>query len=254
MVGHDIGCHRAPTAWSFGLALKSTDIIDASENAACSGATIEKNLLYKWKENEQPQVARLKELNDAKPVDLVTFTVGGNDVGFKSIVKRCFVGNGLYNCAGAEKGVQKELDKLDLAGAIKKLHVAASGATIAYVSYPQVVPDNDAAVTKCAWLSPGERASLRSVVGKINLAEYSAVQKAKSEGIKAVFVDISDALKGHEICTDGSHVVPIYGNPFNSEQAHPDAIDRSATGGTSGQQDLGDAVYTQLVSLGVITG
>jgi hypothetical protein len=254
-VGHDIGCHRAPTAWSFGLALKSADIIDSIENAACTGATIDRNLLYKRKDNEQPQVERLQQLNAAKAVDLVTFTIGGNDVGFADIGQACFVGNGpAYNCRGAQKGVQKKLDKLDLAAPIRKLHEAAPGAVIAYVSYPQVVPDNDAAVTKCRWLDGPERASLRSVVGEINLAEYNAVLKAKSEGINAVFVDISDALSGHEICTDNSHVVPIRITGNHSEQAHPDAIDRSASGGTSGQQDLQNAVYARLISLGVITG
>jgi hypothetical protein len=254
-VGYDVACHRAPTAWSFGLAVKSPEIIDSVENAACTGATISKNLLYQSKDNEQPQVARLKQLNTAKPVDLVTFTIGGNDVGFPDIGRACFVGNGpLYSCRGAEKGVQTKLDKLDLAEPIRKLHQAAPGALIAYVSYPQVVPNNDAAVTKCRWLDGPERASLRSVVGKINLAEYNAVQKAKGEGINAVFVDISDALAGHEICTNDSHVVPIVGNPFNSEQAHPDAIDRSSSGGTSGQQDLANAVYARLIALGVITG
>ena len=247
-VGHDIGCHRAPTAWSFALARESDEINDTVENAACSGATIKKNLLEQWKDNEQPQVDRLRDLNKANPVDLVTFTISGNDVGFKGIARTCF----LANCAGIDKEVQKQLATLDLVDPIRKLSVAASHATIAYVSYPQVVPDSDAETVNCGWLTPAERVALRSVVGDINLAEYNAVAEAKREGIDAVFVDITDALKGHELCSSDSHVVRIYGNPVNSEQGHPDSVDRSASGGTSGQEDLANAVYSKLIELGVI--
>lgn len=254
-VGHDVGCHRAPTAWSFTLAASAADIEDDVENAACSGATISKNLLDKWKENEQPQVERLRTLNAAKRVDLVTFTIGGNDVGFSDMARACFIGNGpAYTCRGAERGVADKLAKLDLVEPIRRLHAAAPNAVIAYVSYPQVVPDNDAAVTRCRWLDGVERRSVRSVVGELNLAEYNAVQQARREGIDATFVDISDALRGHELCTTDSHVVKIYGNKFNSEQAHPDSVDRSASGGTSGQQDLAKAVYGRLLALGVING
>lgn len=250
-VGHDIGCHRAPTAWSFTLARKSNELSDDAENAACSGATISSNLLYHSKNNEQPQVNRLRQLNTANPVDLVTFTISGDDLGFSGIGRKCLIAP--FGCAGIDKSIQNQLKTLDLVEPIRKLHAAAPNATIAYVSYPQVVPDSDAETVNCGWLTPAERRSIRSVVGNINLAEYNAVSQAKREGIDVDFVDISDALKGHELCSRDSHMIRIYSNPFNSEQAHPDSVDRSATGGTSGQEDLANAVYTKLIQLGVIS-
>jgi lysophospholipase L1-like esterase len=247
-INHDVGCHRAPSAWSFKIASRSLEIADSSENIACSGATISKNLLDKPKENEQPQTDKLKSLDKTQTVDLVTFTISGNDLGFSDIITDCFLRlGGTPTCAGVQNRVAKKLKKLDLVTPIMKIHQAAPQATIAYVSYPQLVPDTQAETTNCSWLGADERFSLRSLVGKINLAEYNAVQKAKAQipGLNVVFVDISDALKGHEICTANSHVVKIYGNKFNSEQGHPNAL---------GQQNLADAVFDGLIKQGVISG
>lgn len=259
--GHDIDCHRAPTAWSWTLAADSRQLDESAvANHACSGATIEENLLDRYRFNEQPQADKLEQLNAEEQVDLVTFTIGGNDVGFEQIVKKCYLGAGWTgpfgnihtirgsvgeSCSGAEKIVDQKLAQVDFERAITRLHAQAPEATLAFVSYPQVVPDDydNVVGTGCDWLSEPELRSLRSVVGKINLAQYQAVEAAKAKGIPVVFVDITDALLGHEICTADSHVVNVYGNPYNSEQAHPSV---------EGQADIGHAVFNRLVNLGVL--
>ena len=59
------------------------------------------------------------------------------------------------------------------------------------------------------------------------------------------FIDISDALSGHEICTPEPHVNAIYLNAFNSEQTHPNKV---------GQDDMAAAVFDGLVRAGLIRG
>lgn len=239
-VGHDIACHRAPTAWSFPLAKLSSDIDDNVENTACTGATISRNLLKVPKDNEQPQVKRLAELDAQKQVDLVTFTISGNDIDFGGIVRDCYL---QWGCKNEATKVSNRLNRLDLVEPIRQLAKSAPHATIAYVSYPQAVPASQNDVSGCGWLKGSVREDLRSVVGNINLAEYNAVQQAKREGIRAEFIDISNALAGHELCTSNSHMVRIYGNPRNSEQAHPN---------TDGQNDIAASVFNGMKKLGIV--
>jgi len=276
----DIPCHRAPTAWSFTVAKMSGDINDDVQNAACTGATVYANLLDNWLHGEQPQSKRLADLNKKKPVDLVTFTIGGNDIDFPGIVAACwrpripFVLDTMHRsyvvytpgCENAYKTVAKKLSQVgkDFDTAIAALHTAAKGATLAFVSYPQVVPDNYADVTGCSWFAKDEDASMRKVVGEVNMAQFEAVQRAKARDpkIKIEFIDITDALKGHEICTASSHVVPVRpisgGNPWDSNQAHPDSVDRDGNPNNgvqgSGQDDLAKAVFAGLKAKGLISG
>lgn len=256
-VSHDIGCHRAPTAWSFVIAKLSTDIRDDVENTACTGATIPENLLRKRKDNEQPQVDRLKELNRQEKVDLVTLTIGGNDIGFPTLLTECY----LFRC-GSQLSLSRDLirrgksfpsSRMSVESALVKIHEAAPDAKIAVVSYPQLVPESQDRLVGCGWLDRGERQAARNLVGDINLALWREVEKAKARGIDAVFLDISDALTGREACSQNSHVVKIYGNPWNTEQFHPDSVDR-APYGTSGQEDLAYAVFSNLIGEGIVSG
>ena len=77
-------------------------VLDPSRHLACSGATIN-DVLKAGQEKLGPddvaQVKRLADLNKAKRVDVVTVTIGGNDLDFAGILTQCFVKNGPVGCA-----------------------------------------------------------------------------------------------------------------------------------------------------------
>lgn len=235
--GRDIKCHRAPTAWSFVLAKASARIDDNVENAACSGAKTQA-VTSEWYKGEQPQVNRLRELANAQDVDLVTITIGGNDIGFGRIARNCF----LVDCQNELKDNKKQpkLDKLKarLATSVyPALKQAAPGARIVAVGYPRLLPAAQSNTTGCGWLEPNERVLLNKLVDDLNWTIRQAAFIADVD-----YVDVTNALSGHELCSADSHVVKIYGNAANSEQAHPDA---------NGQRDYAAAVRSGLKVLGI---
>ena len=76
-------CHRSEYAWPFVLA-RQMDWPDPML-FACSGATSTDMLGGDPKRHQPNQVAELAGLNP----DIVTLTIGGNDLGFKSVLVKC---------------------------------------------------------------------------------------------------------------------------------------------------------------------
>lgn len=218
--GRDIKCHRAPTAWSFVLANSSSTIDDNVENAACSGAKTQ-HVRYEWFQGEQPQVERLRELNAVETVDLVTITIGGNDVGFGQLVRNCL----FVDCTKELLNKDKKIEKMaaDVIATLEDLAVAAPDAEIVLVGYPRLLPSQQSETQDCWWLEPRERIGVNTFSLNLNLALRHAAEHVAfwSAGGRISFVDVWDAFDGRELCSADSAVVRVYGNPRNSEQAHP---------------------------------
>ena len=87
--GGTTGCHRSTTAWANTIA--SAEGLSSGQwyFAACSGAAVSdfytENTSYSPNETEQPQMSWLSPT----ATRLVTFTIGGNDVGFQPILSDC---------------------------------------------------------------------------------------------------------------------------------------------------------------------
>jgi hypothetical protein len=72
----------------------------------------------------------------------------------------------------------------------------------------------------CGWLTPAEQVATSDVVGSLN----GAIQTATlSTGTRVGFADVTNALRGHELCTPDSWVNPVQSltQIFGTEQAHP---------------------------------
>lgn len=122
---------------------------------------------------------------------------------------------------------------------IPALKKAAPKAKIVLVGYPRVMPKAGVALKNCGAFSDSERRAINKYIGNINKAWWTAAFIAGAD-----FIDVTDALDGHELCTDDSHMVSIYGNPSNSQQGHPNA---------SGQDDISRFVLAGLKNLGYIS-
>lgn len=246
--GIDIKCHRAPTAWSFKLAQTSPQINDDVQNAACSGA-VTSNMLNTWFKGEQPQVEYLRQRNAIKPVDLVTFTVGGNDAGFSGLVGDCYY----TDCAvdaqtGKWRSKAREAARRTAQQIVPALRAAAPKATLVLVGYPRLLPIQARDTVNCPWLTDTERTALNALVRDLNKIFDDAILTERFENasyVPPLHIVPANALDGHELCSRRPHVVRVNGNPRELEQAHPDA---------NGQGDYAATVLAGLKSFGIVSG
>ncbi len=255
--GIDIACHRAPTAWSFPLSVMSRDIPDWTKdkpspdltNGACSGAKID-HVTRKSFKGEQPQVNLLEALDKAKQVDLVTITIGGNDLGFSTVILDCYTkpiacdqGRVTDDGSNPKDGIGQEARRIR-DQVIPKLREVAPKAEIVLVGYPRVMPKAGMRLLRCGNFTASEQAAVNRYVANINKKWKWAAEQAG-----ATFVDVEEALDGHELCTEDSHMNKIYGlgvpNPRNSEQGHPTP---------DGQKDIAAAVLQGMLSAGILKG
>jgi len=204
-------CDRSSEAWPVLLG-KQDPAISPVADIACSGA--ESTALTGAFKGQPAQVTQLQNMKQEP--DLVTLTMGGNDVGFASVLRDCY----LHNCVKdhrlehAQADINKESGTLVADyHAIKK---AAPDATVVVVGYPRIFPPTEAAQTQChAWLADNERAGLNHLTDSLDQVIASAAQKA---GVK--HVSNLTTLQGHELCTDHPWVYPI-GLSGGDNRGHP---------------------------------
>jgi lysophospholipase L1-like esterase len=172
--------------------------------AACSGATTN-DLLTK-------QLGSL----DAE-TDLVTVTIGGNDIGWARAVKACLTP--LTNCIDeiedSEAIVRDELPGL-LDGAYGAIEDRAPNADVYVLGYPRLFNGERA----CGALKqPNVVEQTRMNEAADGLAE---VVRDKAEEHGFTFVDVRDAFAGHAICDD---VAYLNGLAYPTvESYHPNAM------------------------------
>ncbi|MFI1970529.1 SGNH/GDSL hydrolase family protein [Streptomyces cinnamoneus] len=186
------------------------------------------------------------QLDAVKPdTDLVTLTIGGNDIGtsdlgFVEVVAAC-TALALTNpfgspCQDAYK--DKLVRRLDaaapaIADALRTIHAKAPGARVLVVGYPAVVPDDPKTCVGKVPVTVGDTAYLRSVLGRLNdmLAATAAAHHA-------TYVDTFTATKGHDPCSanpwvegfiPGKVTLPLHPNA-TGERVRADAVLRALRG------------------------
>ncbi len=204
------GCNRSTQAWPL---LAAAALGRAGTNLACSGAQT-KDVVNPYK-GQPAQVDALKALRPRPGV--VTITIGGNDAGFSTVIGACV----LTNCvktgavAAAKVTVLTVLPDrlLDTYRAVRK---AAPRARLVVVGYPRLFPRRQADVTGCPWLESRERRALNAAGDLLNFEIRLAAWRAGAR-----YVDVADALAGHELCTKDSWIFPIGVGSVPQYWAHP---------------------------------
>lgn len=167
---------------------------------ACSGATTLS--VYQGMNGEPGQLDSL-----SAATDLVTITIGGNDVYFKEFAEQCVLGT----CDAASSEYQNTMNEIDyylydkLIEQYGQIRSHAPNAVIYVAGYPQVVPSLQDEPNCDPWFSQGERVATRSVVVNLNLRIQLAVQ---SSGLGFQYVDPTaqgSPFVGHELCTPTSY-------------------------------------------------
>jgi lysophospholipase L1-like esterase len=174
------------------------------EFAACSGATTADLL------------ARQLGSLDAE-TDLITVTVGGNDIGWAKAVKACVTP--LSDCTDdieqAEARIRDELPGL-LDGAYGAIAGRAPNAKVYVLGYPRLFNERD----QCDALGQNSIAEQRRMnQGADRLAEAIG-NSAEKHGF--TYVDVREAFKGHAICDDVEYLHGLR-RPL-AESYHPNEL------------------------------
>jgi lysophospholipase L1-like esterase len=202
-------CYRSARSWPRALATDSPAGIDTIFHVACGGA-VAIDLLATAGTTTKAQLPATPQ----PAVDLVTLTIGGNDIGFGTILARCLV----YRCPKpGDSDIQDPLEALrtNLVDRVyPALRKAFPNAVIVHVGYPSITPQRGADIVGCAWMSGGDRTAGEGIIRALDDSIRAAAEKSD-----VTYVDVFRALKGHEMCTADPWVVPL----GTADGAHPTA-------------------------------
>jgi len=172
--------------------------------AACSGATTSDLL------NSQLSAV-------GSGTTLVSFTIGGNDVGFSSVMETCVIW-GTSSCVSAVNSAESQAQSTLPAAydnVLNSIKAKAPNARIVFLDYPDFYDLN--ASSGCIGLSGTSRAKIDEGV---NLLDSLIQQAAARHG--AIFADVRGSFSGHEICDSNSWLNSVDWTNF-SDSYHPTA-------------------------------
>jgi lysophospholipase L1-like esterase len=172
-------------------------------DAACSGATTV--------DMTQPQSVTFgtnpPQFNALAPNDsLVTLTIGGNDIGFASVIKNCATksatnpfGNPCqthYSAGGTDQlAATINAAAPKVAAVLQGIHARAPRARVLLVGYPDILPNTGTGCWPLVPLAHGDVLYLRGTETELNQMLAST---AAANG--ATFVDTYTATVGHDVC------------------------------------------------------
>jgi lysophospholipase L1-like esterase len=193
-------CDRSPNAYPALWAAANS--VTSFTFAACSGAKVADVIS-----------GQLSSLSSS--TTLVSFTIGGNDAGFASIMETCILSS-TSTCesdiASAEASINATLPG-ELATLLADVHAAAPAARVVVLGYPDFY---DLSPSICIGLSRGDHQAIDAGINDLDGILASA---ASSGG--AVFADPRTEFSGHELC-DGSGWLHSLTIPISSSY-HPTA-------------------------------
>lgn len=167
------------------------------EYAACSGATTA--ALTRDADGHAPQISSL-----TAKTSLVTLQIGGNDLGFTSVLGTCVLqSSGSSACRAQEPGIRHRLSTLrtDLRAALTKIRSAAPHARVLVLGYPHLFPYRPK--HKAAELDPRDQRWLNDMTNLVNAAIRTTAKRADTaigNGQGSVeYVDVTAAFNKHEL-------------------------------------------------------
>ncbi|MFD8376401.1 GDSL-type esterase/lipase family protein [Streptomyces sp. NPDC059688] len=215
------GCHRSDVAE---VVSSSTDVTE-TENIACSGATTQ-NI---WRSSaggqsfkgEVPQADRLAGIASTHKVKMIVLSIGGNDLGFSDIISAC-VEDYVLTRSRCHTAQQSAVDSKMTAAmsnvgkAIDEIHTVMSANGHPAWTYRLVLQSYSSPLPRAADNQLSQIGSGRINAGcpmydeDLNWARDSLVPQlsanlrhvADTHG--AEFLDLQNALQGHEVCAKGT--------------------------------------------------
>ena len=193
----DANCARSDQNYPHLVA--AADRIAGLTDVSCSGATTVQ--MWKPQGTNPPQLDALN-----RDTTLVTVQIGGNDVGFGSIIATC-AGLSVTDPAGSPCKQHYEAGGTDqlavnvvetapkIAAVLRAVHDRAPHARVAVVGYPDLLPDDGVGCFPAVPFAAGDFAYLRDTEKKLN-----AMLGLEALLHGASYVDTYTPTVGHDMC------------------------------------------------------
>lgn len=181
------GCLRSPGAWAFQMQARWQA---STRHLACAGAKLG---------GVQWQLPAMDAFFAARPgwPQLITVTVGGNDVGFTRVLEECIVGG----CLSSEATVAARITALKprLVELYRTLKAAHPYADVLVGGYPQVVETYGPSTNVlCKLITRDERRMIDRLSTRLNTAIAVA---AGTAGVWSVGSAVKAKFVGHNACS-----------------------------------------------------
>lgn len=174
--GYPYLLHNAHPSWTF-------------VHAACSGATTSSLL--------SSQVSSV-----TSDTNWVSYTIGGNDAGFSSVITECAQPSWSSDCDGAINNAQAFIQNT-LPGRLDQVNNTiksrAPNATVVVLDYPRLFNGTDC--NAFTWFSAHEMTRLNQTADMLKSVESAAATRA---GTHFRFGDVIPPFVGHAVCDGGS--------------------------------------------------
>lgn len=175
-------CKRGTLAYPYLYSGTATGFV------ACSGSDVDD--------------VRATQLPATAGAQLVTMTVGGNDIGFSDVVTRCTAFTSNATCTNAVNAAVARIPAMraDLVALLREIRANASNATIVLLGYPHLY----ATGSTCGFGQPNQAKRVAMFNGGqlLNDALKGAVADTGDAGTR--WVDVRAAFAGHDICASSS--------------------------------------------------
>ncbi|MBX7268800.1 SGNH/GDSL hydrolase family protein [Micromonospora sp. Llam7] len=196
-------CYRSSVAYSRQLNNLPGMRLDLKAFVACGGS--ETSHVMNGRFGEDPQIDAIDEYDP----DVVTITIGGNNIGFAPLAKKCVES---LDCTASTEYTYAR-DRLDnhLASELSTLYYnmglrIGPQTRVLVVGYPEMIPDPAVnTLPNCLYLTYDEKVAARGVISDLNQVIQDEVAGA---GVRFEYVNPGEAdspFKGHELCMDGSY-------------------------------------------------
>ncbi len=231
-------CHRSEDAYAMQIDNTPTLNIQLVAFLACSGATTNDVLGISETDNpngrwsEAGQIAYLSVLDE---VDIVTLSIGGNDIGFTDFATSCV----LASCDEYSSIYATTVDNINgldtvlEASYIDVLDQLPVGGDLYVVNYPMLVPMDkttlDPIDMDCHYLYNGTTVgtelvnhwgngqAAQDVIARLNAKIEEVVYEISLTDSRIHYLDVSDDFTGHDVCSSGSYF-------FNNYATDPTAM------------------------------
>ena len=189
-------CGRSGSAYPH-LVAGRFDFAAKPAYAACTGATAAG--ITGLEGGHPPQVYAV-----TRRASLVTLQIGGNDLGFTTVLATCVLQSpGSSACRAQEPDVRHRLSALrtTLRGAIARIRAAAPRARVLLLGYPHLFPYRPK--WRTAELAPRDQRWLNDMTNLLNTALRATAKRADAkaeDGTGSVeYVDVTAAFNNHEL-------------------------------------------------------
>lgn len=139
--------------------------------------------------------------------DYVTFTIGGNDVGFVDLILNCWGNFDQARCLDTADTVNSRIDN-DLPALLDDMHAAvaaaAPNAQVMQLGYGRPF-GNDLSCAQADGITSAERDALNGVVDNL---DSTIAERAAANGV--TYLSAIEAFTGHDVCADDPWLVGKY--------------------------------------------